>query len=166
MSSLSSSLATYGRIQTGFSTIMTVLVALCMVSVGVIMIRSSKSQRSFVAAIATLKAVQCRSLGKNSVTCDATATYAGPGGVMYTAPVSLNKRYGENASVTVYYDPANPLTVQVGAPLPPWSGYAVIACAGAIVAGSLWWAKAVQKSNSLAAYSGASSAFGSVTSLF
>jgi hypothetical protein len=165
MVNLASSLATYGRMQTGFSTFMTVLCALCMVSVGVIMIKSSKSQRKMVATLATLQQVQCQPMGKGSVSCTAVATYS-VDNVVRTGVISFNKRYVDGASITIYYDPDNPSTIQASAPLPKWTGFAVIACAAALVTGSVLWARAVQKSNSLATYAGASSAVGGLTSIF
>ena len=173
-----SGLADYGRAKSYISSGIVILVALIVVSVAVLMARSSANDVHKLPVKATLKDVTCqttKSEVKGSdgvtrttdlVTCTASADYS-VNGTRYTAQgLTFTGTRSNGTVVEIYANPGNPNDVISGKPMPPVVGYGIASVAVLFAAGAVAWAYFMSKSDTFATVHGAREAAGDVRDLF
>jgi len=123
---MADALKTYGEIRTRVGVIVTGIVAMCMCICGWMIILGKDTRTAKTPG--TLSNVEC-----TSNACTATALYSvsgSPAPYSFQGTWPLNSK--ENQNITVYYDPANPVSASTGS-VPKGFGWGLVICATLII---------------------------------
>ncbi len=159
-------MALLGRATSYWKTFLAVVTSLILCTVGGCLVYANSKNQLTAKTTGTVFGVRgCQDTthvdrGKNgatntytTTTCTAMVTYSADGR-SYSTDLQFDKFYTVGSTVTVYYDPKNPLTASSTAPMPKWIGWLLVVLGFCIVLSAFAWSYLVSKNKTIAALAG------------